>query len=115
MLIGPGQTANTFILRFFNSSRNALDKLITYAFVDEYTAIRVFGANDAIEQELIISLRSFINGSVAAVIAVSASQLRRTIAVFSCSDNLSKLPSLPKPALLISNFTVAPFSFRREM
>ena len=52
--IGPGHTAVTLIFLLFNSNLNALEKEVTYALVELYTAIRALGTNDAIELTFII-------------------------------------------------------------
>ena len=72
--IGPGQTAKTLIPRGRSSERSAFERLKTYALVEQYTAIRVFGAKAAMEQVLTISPPFFIYGSDTEVITVSASQ-----------------------------------------
>ena len=55
VIIGPGHTARTLIFLGFNSSRSAREKLCTYAFVEQYTAMRGVGANDAMDEMFRIS------------------------------------------------------------
>lgn len=87
----------------FNSSRSAREKLCTYAFVEQYTAMRGVGANDAMDEMFRISPPVFIYGRLYRVTAVSARQFKSIIAVWLSTSLVAKSHSLPKPALLMSS------------
>ena len=103
VIIGPGHTARTLIFLGFNSSRSAREKLCTYAFVEQYTAMRGVGANDAMDEMFRISPPVFIYGRLYRVTAVSARQFKSIIAVWLSMSLVAKSHSLPKPALLMSS------------
>jgi len=103
--IGPGHNANTLMPLGFNSSRKPLEKLMTYALVEEYTVIRGLGTKEAIEQTFSMYPPFCIYGAKRAERTVSARQFKSTIPPCSKGSNSSTYPILPKPALLISAFT----------
>lgn len=80
--IGPGHTARTLIFLGFNPRAARGRSFCTYAFVEQYTAIRGVGANDAMDEMFRISPPVFIYGRLYRVTAVSARQFKSIIAVW---------------------------------